>query len=209
MKSENIIINLGRQLGSGGKVIGEKVAEKLSLKFYNKSILRLAAEESGLATECFERVDEHKKTGGFSAIFEIFRGHQTASVDGGGDVLSGESLFQIQSDLILSLAKDGGCLFVGRCADYILRDNQNCVNIFITANEEDRMKRISELQNVSESEALKIITQGDESRKDYYDFYTTGRWGVASNYDLCINSSKLGIEGTVDFIVSFIKLYMA
>lgn len=198
-------INLGRELGSGGRVIGEMVAERLGIKFYNKALLRLAAESSGLSKECFEKVDESTSKWRNLKLVEFFRNQFSSLGEQCSDVLGEQSLFEINSELISNLAKADSCLFVGRCADYILREHPCSINIFITADLEDRIKRTSKIDNLSETEAAKKIKEGDEKRAAYYNYYSTKTWGKASSYDLCINSSRLGIEGTVDFIISYVE----
>lgn len=197
----HLIINVGRQLGSGGRIIGSRIAKDLGLKFYDREILDLAAQESGFNKKLFERNDEHK--GFLKTLFCTFTSFASES-NPYANQLSDESLFKFQSDAIRNAAEKDSCVFVGRCADYILRDHTVCINIFITANMEDRIKRISELLNISEKEAEKKCIEGDKTRADYYNYYTGKTWGDAQSYDLCINSSVVGIEGAVAIIKEFI-----
>lgn len=199
---KHIIINVGRQLGSGGRIIGQQLATDFGIKFYDKEILDLAARESGFNKKFFERNDEHK--GFFKILFSSF-----APIFNSGtpydNQLSDESLFKFQSDAIRKAAENSSCVFVGRCADYILRECPDCINIFITADMPDRIKRVSEYLKISQKEAEKKCNDGDEKRADYYNYYTAKTWGSAESYDLCINSSVLGIEGTTDVIKDFIN----
>ena len=199
---KHIIINVGRQLGSGGRIIGSRIAEDFGIKFYDKELLDLAAKESGFNKKFFERNDEHK--GFLKILFSSF-----APIFGNSDPysnqLSDESLFKFQSDAIRKAADQHSCVFVGRCADYILRDRPNMVNVFITADMPDRVKRLSELLGITEKEAEKRCIEGDEKRAEYYNYYSAKTWGAAESYDLCINSSVLGVEATVDFIENFIS----
>ena len=199
---KHIIINVGRQLGSGGRIIGSRIAEDFGIKFYDKELLDLAAKESGFNKKFFERNDEHK--GFLKILFSSF-----APIFGNSDPysnqLSDESLFKFQSDAIRKAADQHSCVFVGRCADYILRDRPNMVNVFITADMPDRVKRLSELLGITEKEAEKKCIEGDEKRAEYYNYYSAKTWGAAESYDLCINSSVLGVEATVDFIENFIS----
>ncbi len=190
-------INLGRELGSGGRLIAEKVAEQLSIKFYDKALLRLASEQSGLSSEYFEKADENTSKWRIADIVDFFRSQN--------NILGEESLFKINSEIIQELAAKESSLFVGRCADYILRENPRTVNIFVTANREDRVERVKNLKGISAEQAARKIKEGDAARSAYYNYYTTKVWGKASSYDLCVNSSCLGIEGTVDFIVSYVR----
>ena len=198
---KHIIINVGRQLGSGGHIIGNRLAEDFNIKFYDKELLNLAAKESGFDKKFFERNDEHK--GFFKVLFASF-----SPIFGNSDPyanqLSDESLFKFQSDAIRKAAERESCVFVGRCADDILRDHPDIVNIFITANMPDRIKRVAELLQITEKEAEKKCIKGDEMRAEYYNYYTSKTWGSAESYDLCINSSALGIEGSVGIIEDFI-----
>lgn len=203
MNKDQIIINVGRQLGSGGRLIGEQLAHEFNLKFYDKELLDLAARESGFNKKFFERNDEHK--GFFKLLVSSF-----APILGSGgespysNQLSDESLFKFQSDAIRKAAATDSCVFVGRCADYILRDNPRCVNVFITGDMDDRIERICKRYNVSSDEAKKKILAGDENRASYYNYFSAKTWGHAASYHLCINSSVLGIEGTTAFIKSFV-----
>ncbi|MFI3288099.1 MAG: cytidylate kinase-like family protein [Rikenellaceae bacterium] len=199
------VINLGRELGSGGRQIGEVVASRLGIKFYDKALLRLAAEHSGLCKECFEKVDESTSKWKISELVDFVRNQFSTSANPSGDVLGEQSIFEISSELIATLSANDSCLFVGRCADYILREHPCAINIFISANQSDRVKRIMELNDISESEATKKIKEIDGKRAAYYNYYSTKTWGKASSYDLCINSSILGIEGTAEFIIDYVK----
>lgn len=203
---KHFIVNIGRQLGSGGRIIGSKIAKDFEIKFYDKELLNLAAQESGFDKKFFERNDEHK--GFIKVIYSTF-----SPLLGGGspytNQLSDESLFKFQSDAIRKAAAQESCVFVGRCADYILRDMENCINVFITADMSDRIKRICERHNITEQEAEKRCLAGDEKRASYYNYYSAKTWGNAASYDLCINSSILGIEETTDLIEDFIMKKLA
>ncbi|MFI3285378.1 MAG: cytidylate kinase-like family protein [Rikenellaceae bacterium] len=202
---KNFIINLGRELGSGGRDIGKKVAKELGIAFYDKSLIKLAAQQSGISDEIFERVDEHSRRKTLSTLVSYLKNPFAGSETPANNVLSAEALFTIQSDVIRDLASRGSALFVGRCADYILRDYPLSINLFITAHHSDRVARIAALHDVSEREAERMIEQCDTSRADYYNFYGTGEWGHASSYHLCVNSSLLGLDATADYIVDFVR----
>ncbi len=204
MEKAPLVINIGRQLGSGGRTIGRLLAQELGMDYYDKEILDIAANESGFCTEIFERSDEHK--GFFQSFFgnvmPVF-GHAT---DFYQSQVSDENLFRLQSDAIRKAVAQGrGGVFIGRCADYVLRDYPNCLNIFLSADSADRIALIAERQQVSADEARKMMQRGDERRAAYYNYYATGKWGEASNYHLCVNTSKLGMEQTAQFILQFIK----
>jgi len=197
----NTIITIGRQYGSGGIAIGKILSEKLSIPCYDKELINLASCESGLCKEFFEKADEKKSFRFFGNIF----GFRTEGLEN-TSLLSDETLFKIQSDVIKNLAQKESCIIVGRCADYILRNEENVLKIFISANINDRISTISSRNCCTEKEAKSVIEQADKKRADYYNFYSGKTWGSAKNYDLCINSSVLGIEKTAEFIEEFVKL---
>lgn len=192
--NEYCVINIGRQLGSGGHEIGERLAELFGFSFYDKELIRLASMESGLCSEIFERADERVRYSVFDGLFGVTDNY-----------LSNETLFQIQSDVIRKLANEGSCVFVGRCADYVLKDHPRAINLFITANLEDRVKRVMTQQHLSLAEARSHIERTDKRRATYYNFYSNKVWGAADYYDLCVNTSVLGIEETVNFLKIFIE----
>ena len=184
--NEHYVINLGRQLGSGGKEIGEKLAQEFGIAFYDKELIKLASEESGLFGTRFPFISD-------GAIPY-------------GSCLSNDALFKIQSDVIRELAEKQSCLFVGRCADYILRDHPRCVNIFVSASKEARIERLMHIHHISTEAAEELMEKADKKRSAYYNYYSYKTWGAAETYHLCIDSSVLGIDGTVQFIKQFVKL---
>lgn len=207
MKSQkdNYVICIGRQLGSGGREVALGISKALGISFYDKEIIMAAAKESGLAPECFERSDEkpsHSLLGGLSG-----RGLPFYSCDmmGTETFLCSNNLFRIQSDTINSLADRGPAVFVGRCADYILRDRKMILSVFITASLQDRISRIMKLENLSEEEASSRIFECDRKRAEYYNYYTFKEWGSASSYDLCLNTSVIGLKEATEKIVSLVK----
>lgn len=201
MSENTFVINVGRQLGSGGKQVGLLLAEKFGIKCYDKELLGRAAKESGLSTDSFLKKDEHKESyRSFFSNFIPFIG----SGDIYGNPISEEALFRFQSETIRRIADEHSCIFIGRCADYVLRDKQRCANIFISANMSDRIKRLCDRHQISAAEAKKLIAHGDNHRASYYNFYSEGTWGAADTYHLCINSSVLGIEGTTEYVAEFI-----
>lgn len=201
-EKNNIIVSVGRQLGSGGLIIAKKLSESLGCNFYDRELLNLAAKESGFSEKFFEQNDETK--GFFKSLFHM---HVPFVSDNSfyNNKLSQESLFQFQSDAIRKAAEEGSCVFVGRCADYVLRDFKNMVSVFITADIDQRIERVSKRHSCTEEEAKKIISSKEDSRSSYYNYYTGKTWGHSRSYDLCINSSILGIDGTEEFIEDFIK----
>ena len=194
-------------MGSGGLEIGRLLAERLNLAFYDKELLTEAARHSGICPECFQQVDEQaKRTFGGVGIFGMrfpFVGDGNTSYN---SMISGDNLFLIQSETIVKLAEnEQGAVFVGRCADYVLRHRDDVVSVFITANEEDRVKRLCDRRGCTEAEARDMMKKVDKQRSAYYDYYASREWGVASSYDICLNSSLLGIEGTVEAIINIVR----
>lgn len=199
---EKYVINIGRQLGSGGREIGSLLAKKLNIGYYDKELIQIAAKESGLGKEIFERADEK---GTYSLLGGLLVGSSLDNFQN-SNYLYNESLFKIQSDVIKELATKESCLFVGRCADYVLRNNPRIVNVFITADMDCRINRVVRTYELtSEDKAKDFILKTDKKRANYYNYYTNKEWGVASSYHLCINSSVLGAEKTVGYIEAFAK----
>lgn len=197
-------INIGRQLGSGGREIGEELAKRLNISFYDKELISIASRESGLAKEFFEKADE--KTGFPSFTSALFGLRSTFIGDEYIDnYLGNESLFRIQSDVIREISDRESSVFVGRCADYILRDKACVVNVFISADIEDRIARVAQRNDVSEKKAKEMIEKTDKRRASYYNYYTSKKWGRADSYHLCFNSS-IGIENSVEFIEQYVKM---
>ncbi|MDR0658502.1 MAG: cytidylate kinase-like family protein [Mediterranea sp.] len=203
--NDKYVINIGRQLGSGGKVIGEKLATRLGISFYDKELINLASKESGLCKELFEKADEKPSQTVMGGLFSVHFSLFTDSSLSYTNCLSNDALFKIQSDVIRKLVSEKSCLFVGRCADYILRENPRCVNVFIIASMEDRIKRLCETEHLSKEEAEDLISRTDKKRSEYYNYYSYKTWGAASTYHLCIDSSVLGIDETVLFIEEFAR----
>lgn len=202
MDKEHIIINVGRQLGSGGHDIGRMLALDFGAKYYDRELLNLAAKESGFSEKVFEQNDEKK--GFFKGLFNL----QTSHYSGGSiykSNISQESLFQFQSDAIMKAAKEGSCVFVGRCADYVLRDFPNVVNIFITASLDYRVQQIMNKQHLNEEAAKAFVEKRENQRAEYYNYFTGKKWGHAASYDLCIDSSILGLVETEKIIAEFIR----
>lgn len=184
----HIIFNIGRQFGSGGKSVALAVGEKLGIKVYDNELILKAASESGLSEELFRRSDEQKRILGL--------GFQT-----GG--LNDREIFRIQSAVISRIAEESSAVFVGRASDYVLRGRADCVDVFVCAPDVCRRERVSRRMGISCEEAEKLMNKKDKGREDYYNFFTFGHWGVASNYDLCVDSSILGTDATADFIIDF------
>ena len=200
----NTVITIGRQFGSGGREIGEKVAEHFGIKCYDKELLTRAAKESGFCEEMIENHDE-RPTNSFlyNLVLDTYSfGYNASSFV---DMPISHKVFLAQFDTIKKIADEGPCVIVGRCADYALSEYKNCVHLFIYGNEEAKTERIMKKYNLSEVKARDMLIKKDKQRQSYYNYYSSKKWGRADSYDLCINSSVLGIDGTVDLIVQYVE----
>lgn len=202
---EHFVITIGRQFGSGGKEIGEKLAQKLNVKCYDKELLALAAKDSGLCKEMFEMHDE-KPTNSFlySIVMDTYSG--IYNPQNMIEMPINQKVFLAQFDTIKKIADRESCIIVGRCADYALEDLPGLTSIFIHAGMESRIKRISEKYEIKENKAKDMIIKTDKRRSSYYNYYTNREWGSASSYNLSIDSGKLGIDKTVQLIENYINI---
>ncbi|MBQ3665529.1 MAG: cytidylate kinase-like family protein [Lachnospiraceae bacterium] len=196
------IITIGRQFGSGGHEIGQLLAEHYGIKCYDNDLLTVAAKESGLCEEIFKTHDE-KPTNSFlySLVVDSYFGYGAGL--GMNEMPLGQQVFLAQFDTIRKIAKNEDCIFVGRCADYALRDDYDVTSVFITSDDKSRIDRICKRHNVSAAKAREMMLKTDKKRASYYNYYSDKRWGNSSSYDLCINSGKIGIENTVKLIVKY------
>ena len=201
-KNKHIIICVGRQLGSGGHDIARMLAMDFNAKYYDKELLNLAAKESGISEKFFEQNDERR--GIFRSLFHLHASHVGDNNMYNND-FSQENLFKFQSDAILKAADEGSCVFVGRCADYVLRERTDVVSVFVSASKRFRIDQIMAKLNVDAPTANKYIKQRESQRASYYNYYTGKKWGSAESYDLCIDSSVLGLQATERFIADFIR----
>ena len=195
---KNTIINVGRQFGSGGGFVAKAIGRKLGIPVYDNELISKAAEESGYSKSVFEGGEKRKSLFSMSSFFASGR----LPFGESSGYINDDMLFKIQSDVIRNIAEKGNAIIVGRCADYILRD-LDCLDIFVCAPMEFRVQRLVKNEGLDPEEAEELMRRKDRTREAYYNFYTFGAWGVASNYDLCVDSSILGIEGTADFIIDF------
>lgn len=206
MGSTKTVITIGRQYGSSGRVIGQRLAAELGIKCYDKELLEHAANDSGICKELFENHDE-KPTNSFlySLVMDTYSfGYSSAAFS---DMPMNHKVFLAQFDAIKKLAQEGPCVMVGRCADYALADMKNCMSIFIHADLDTRIKRISERYHLSMAKAKDAVNKTDKSRSSYYNYYTNKRWGEASGYDLCVDSGIYGTEGSVRLIIEALKIF--
>lgn len=205
MSEHKTIITIGRQYGSAGHEIGEKVASALGVKLYDKEMLKRAAKESGFCEEIFETHDE-KPTSSFlySLVMDTYSlGYSAGSY---ADMPINHKIFLAQFDAIKKIADEGSCVMVGRCADYALEDYANVVNVFIYADLNQRIRRVARKYDLTDAKAKDVIIKTDKKRASYYNYYTNKEWGNAKSYDLCLNSAKLGVDGTVKAILEYVKL---
>ncbi len=200
---DRFVITIGRQLGSGGRAIGKRIAERLGIRMYDRQLLDMAAEQSGLCPQCFEEADEKQSRRVLSTLIGYLRSPFAGDTGTDNNVLSNDALFKIQSDVIRDVAARESALFVGRCADYILRDDPRCISVFITADRTDRIERLCQTEGITPIAAESLMERTDDRRAAYYNYYSSRTWGEAATYQLCINSSLLGIDGTAECIIDF------
>lgn len=200
----NTVITLGRQLGSNGRLVGRKLAEKLGYKFYDKELIARVAKESGLSENLFDEMNEKPTS---SLLYSLVMGVQSSKglYYHYNDILNGDNLFKIQADLIKKIAGEGPCIIVGRCADYILRENPRLIKLFLYAGTEARVKTLMERDGMSEKEAQSAVNKADKRRANYYNFYTNNTWGYVNNYNLCLDTASLELEDCVDFLYGYVK----
>ena len=199
------VITISRQFGSGGHEVGEKLSKRLNLPFYDKELIALAAKKSGLSEEVFADADEKATS---SLLYSMVMGSYAfgARVPGINEMPINDKLFIIQSDIIKKAAAEGPCVIVGRCADYILREHPNCLNVFVHADKAARIKRIVGLNYCEEKKAPDFVTKKDKQRANYYNFYSNNRWDDLQNYDLTIDTSRFKIDQAIEMIVDAAKL---
>lgn len=203
----SLVITIGRQFGSGGRDVGRKVAQALDIPFYDKELVEMAAQKSNMSTEAFKEVDE-KATSSF--LYSLTTGN--FSLRGINAPLYYEmpindKLFVAQSDVIKDIAKKGPCVIVGRCADYVLEEEENIdiLNIFIYASVEFRTMRVMNDLKLPKAKAKDRVLKTEKQRRTYYDYYTNKEWGKMQNYDLCINTETVGIDGAAEMIIDYVK----
>lgn len=200
-----MVITIARQFGSGGRAIGKALADELKIPFYDKELINLAAKESGVSPEIFEKYDEKASN---SLLFSLSMGAAATINSEYGispQVSLNDRVFLIQHDMIKKVAANP-CVIVGRCADYVLADRKDCIKLFICADIEKRIKYAIDVHQVQPDKAKSVIARMDKSRANYYNYYATGKWGDPANYNLCINSGELGISRSVELIKYYLRL---
>ncbi len=194
---KKVLINIGRQFGAGGKGVAEILGERLGIPVYDNELLQKAAAESGFSPAFFRKNDERRRVWRFGSLFSLNRASSYAPSG-----IDETELFKYQSQAIRDIAQQGSAIFLGRASDYVLRDME-CLDVFICASLEARVARVVERTGMSREEAEKYILKKEKARRDYYNFFTLGDWGVASNYDICLDSSVLGLDGCADLVIDF------
>ncbi|WP_434311779.1 AAA family ATPase [Hominifimenecus sp. rT4P-3] len=200
----NRVITIGREFGSSGREIGEKLAETLGINFYDKELIALASKESGLCPEVFEKQDEKPVNSFFYSLVMDTHG-MGQPISGYMDVPLNQKVFLAQFDTIQKLAKKESCVIVGRCADYALASFPNVTSVFICGNMEDKVNRVAETFHMAKDKAMDLIAKTDKKRANYYNYYSNKKWGSAGSYDLCLNSTLTGVDGAVHIILEFLK----
>ena len=206
--AKKLIITIARQYGSGGREIGEKIAAALGIPLYDKEIIKDVAAQGDLHVDVIKKSEE---TAANSLLYTLAMGSNVfgASMAFGYKMPLNDKLFILQSDIIKGYAKEGSCVIIGRCADYVLRDESNILRIFVFGDLDHRKERVMQRHpDVTSAQVVDIINKTDKRRSSYYNFYTGQKWGKFDNYDLTVNSSTLGIDGVVSSIVDIAKKMM-
>lgn len=205
MGNNNLVISIGRQFGAGGRVVGKAIAESLGIEYFDNDLITLAAKSYGFDPELFRKADERTSKSHLLQRLEEY-------ISGGcwtDNWLSQDSLFKIQSDVIRRIAEEKPCVIVGRCSDYVLRDNPNCISIFLHSSDKDRVERIRKRMGADCEDSFETMVEkfhiADKKRANYYNFYTSKVWGMSSSYTLSVDVSILGDEGTVAYLLAFIS----
>ncbi|MDY3972739.1 MAG: cytidylate kinase-like family protein [Clostridia bacterium] len=202
----SLVITIGRQFGSGGRNVGEKVAEYFNIPFYDKELVEMAAQKSNLSQEALKEVDEHATN---SFLYSLASGNYSLRGINAPiyyEMPINDKLFIAQAEVIKEIAKNGSCVIVGRCADYVLEnENVDLLNVFIHGSVDYRAGRVMDALGLKQNKARDKVIKTDKQRRTYYDYYTSKDWGVMSNYDLCINAETFGIEGAANLIISYAK----
>lgn len=205
---QKVIITIDRQYGSGGREIGERVAELLGIPIYDEQFVSLAAKDDDTLTEeALEKVDE-RATNSFLYTLVMGGTHHTGLAHHSHALPLNDRLFAKQSAIMRELAEEGSCVMIGRCSDYVLKEDPARLSVFIYADIADRKARVARRQDISESAAVDRINKTDRRRRSYYNFYTGGKWGKYDNYHMALSSSMHGIEGTAHLIVEMARMKM-
>lgn len=202
---DNIVITIARQYGSGGRTVGEMLADRLKIHYYDKELMKLASDDSGINEALFVNADEKLKN---SRLFRIAKGAYSGELipPESDDFTSTDNLFNYQAKIIRKLAEEESCVIIGRCADYVLKEYDNVLSVFIHAPKDFCMEQAAEKLSMSKKEIERYIQKTDKHRADYYKYHTGCEWTDARNYDLCLDSSKLGFERCVEEIIAYMQV---
>ncbi len=199
------IVTVGRQYGSGGRYVAKLLAEKLGIPYYDKELMAEVSRDSGI---CKELLDEHDEKNTRSFLFSMMSGSPAFGDNSSMymDMPLNHRIFLAQFDTIRRLAGEGPCVIVGRCADYVLRDEPHTLNVFIKASKESRIERMIRYYGTDPLKAEEVLKKADKQRAAYYNYYATNNWGDVDNYDLCVDTGTLGIDGAVDMIAKCVEI---
>lgn len=204
---DHYVITIARGYGSGGKTIGKMLSEKLDIPFYDRELLRMASDDSGIHERLFGQADERVKLGLRKPFGKVYKGELLPPES--DDFVSDDNLFNYQAKIIKELADTRSCVIVGRCADFILQDRPNVIKLFVHAPFESCVKTVMDMYSLPQKEAEKKIQDTDRHRGDYYKYYTGRNWDNAKNYDLCLNSAELGFDKCVEIVEAYMKIRFA
>ena len=201
----SLVITIGRQFGSGGRDVGEKIANGLGIPFYDKELVEMAAQKSDLSAEALKEVDERATS---SFLYSLAGGNYSMRGINAPiyyELPINDKLFIAQAEVIKNVAHQGSCVIVGRCADYVLEEEENVdlLNVFVYGSLDYRAKRVMDALGLTQSKARDRVNKTDKQRRVYYDYYTSKNWGVMSNYDLCLNTEKIGIDNAADLVIKY------
>lgn len=199
-------ICIGRQFGSGGRTVSQILAKELNISIYDRTLLESAVKETGFSQEVFVKADESSRQG--KGIRSLFMNHLAGSHET-SNFMSDESVFGMQSDIIKRIHEQEDCIFVGRCADYVLRDSDRILSVFLTADREFRIARLSAHDDTTRRQAESMIDEADRKRNAYFNYYTGRRWSDPSSYDICLNTSTIGIERCAEIIAGLARRKLA
>ncbi|MDL2218908.1 cytidylate kinase-like family protein [Ruminococcaceae bacterium OttesenSCG-928-O06] len=205
--AENLVVCIARQFGSGGREVGQGLAETLGIAFYDKELLRAAAEKSGILQELFEKHDEKPTSGFMAAVPPMDGAGKAPSYADYVSYLPNDRMQSVIAEVIRETAAKGPCVIIGRCADYVLRGNDAMVSVFVHAALEARIQRVARKHNLDEDAARSLIRKTDRSRANYYAYYTDRDWASVDNYHLAVDSARLGIAGTVELLARSLELF--
>ena len=203
--NQKTVITIGRQFGSGGREIGRKLAEQLGVPFYDKQLLVQAAKDSGIAQEVLENYDEAPTN---SLLYSLSMGAYSMGNMGAAsfNLPMNHKVFLAQFDTIKRLADQGGCVIVGRCADYALMKHPHRVSVFVYADIKKRVDRVAKYDNISPKEAEERLMKADKKRASYYNFFSSKKWGAAESYHLCLDSGAIGVDNAVKLILDYAQM---